>query len=67
MIEDNERRFINILGRLNSLMMDHTEYACLKALVLFKPGVVLSFISFFKLHAIFQISVTFIKIFKKLI
>ena len=27
-----------VVGRLRLLRLDHTEFACLKALVLFKPG-----------------------------
>ena len=29
-----------MVARLNQLRLDHTEYTCLKALVLFKPEVV---------------------------
>lgn len=32
------RQLHQLIGRINLLRLDHTEFACLKALVLFKPG-----------------------------
>ena len=32
------RRLKELVGKLNALRLDHTEFTCLKALVLFRPG-----------------------------
>lgn len=37
-LEEDARRLREIITRLTLLRVDHTEYACLKALVLFKAG-----------------------------
>lgn len=37
-LEEDARKLREIITRLNSLRVDHTEHACLKALVLFKAG-----------------------------
>lgn len=37
-LEEDARKLKEIITRLHSLRVDHTEHACLKALVLFKAG-----------------------------
>lgn len=37
-LEEDARRLREVITRLTLLRVDHTEYACLKALVLFKAG-----------------------------
>ncbi|XP_025829918.1 nuclear receptor subfamily 2 group E member 1-like [Agrilus planipennis] len=37
-LEEDARKLSDIINRLNLLHVDHTEHACLKALVLFKSG-----------------------------
>lgn len=37
-LEDDAKRLRDVVTRLSLLQIDHTEYACLKALVLFKSG-----------------------------
>ena len=32
------RKLKELVGKLNALRLDHTEFTCLKALVLFRPG-----------------------------
>ena len=32
------RRLKELVGKLSALRLDHTEFTCLKALVLFRPG-----------------------------
>ena len=32
------RQIRDVVTKLNGFKLDHTEYTCLKALVLFKPG-----------------------------
>ena len=33
------RQIHQVIARIHLLRLDHTEFACLKALVLFKPGI----------------------------
>lgn len=37
-LEDDAKRLRDVVTRLSLLQIDHTEFACLKALVLFKSG-----------------------------
>lgn len=37
-LEEDARKLRDVISRLTLLRVDHTEYACLKALVLFKSG-----------------------------
>lgn len=37
-LEEDARKLREVISRLNMLRVDHTEHACLKALVLFKAG-----------------------------
>lgn len=37
-LEEDARKLREIISRLTLLRVDHTEHACLKALVLFKAG-----------------------------
>lgn len=41
------RHLHQVIGRIHLLRLDHTEFACLKALVLFKPGIEYIYILFF--------------------
>lgn len=40
------RHLHQVIGRIHLLRLDHTEFACLKALVLFKPGIEYVYIFF---------------------
>lgn len=37
-LEEDARKLREVISRLSMLRVDHTEHACLKALVLFKAG-----------------------------
>lgn len=37
-LEEDARKLKDIISKFSNLRVDHTEYACLKALVLFKAG-----------------------------
>lgn len=37
-LEEDARKLRDVINRLTLLRVDHTEHACLKALVLFKAG-----------------------------
>lgn len=43
-LEEDARKLREIITRLNLLRVDHTEHACLKALVLFKAGKILIYL-----------------------
>lgn len=48
-LEEDARKLKDIISKFSNLRVDHTEYACLKALVLFKAGQ-----RFLKFNEIFQ-------------
>lgn len=48
-LEEDARKLKDIISKFSNLRVDHTEYACLKALVLFKAGQrFLNLIKYFK-------------------